>query len=68
MNRPELRQRIIEILVKPLKVPYQQDAAEMMVQGAINQAEEILALIDEEMAQRELLIEQLQDDIRQAKQ
>lgn len=41
----EMRQRIIEILVKPLKLPYQEDAAEMMVQGEIKKAEEICQLI-----------------------
>lgn len=49
LDRPELRQRIIEILVKPLKLPYQEDAAEMIVQGSINQAEEILVLFDTEL-------------------
>ena len=64
MDRSELRQGIIEILVKPLKVSYQQYADEAMAQGAINQAEEILTLIDAEMAQRELLITQLQEDAK----
>lgn len=42
--RDRVRQKAIEILIKPLKIPYQTDAAEMMVQGAINQAEEILSI------------------------
>ena len=49
-KQEEISQRIKEILIKPLKVPYQMDAAEMMVQGAINQAGEILSYLHKEGA------------------
>lgn len=51
--RDRARQRVIEILVKPLKVPYQEDAAVMMVQGCINQAEEILSIPELAVVDRE---------------
>lgn len=47
-----LLKEIKEILIKPLKISYQQFADEAIVQGAINQAEEILAKVKQRYEQK----------------